>query len=59
MTTATIRDRELRKLPKHELVRIHVNNGGLMGAATYSKWTKDELVSIILQDEGLDPWGSR
>jgi len=59
MTTITSRDRELRKLPKHQLVSIHVANGGLMGAATYSKWTKDELINIILEDEGLDPWGNR
>lgn len=46
------RYKELNKLPKDELARMHVANGGLMGYATYMKWRKDELISIILEDEG-------
>lgn len=44
----------LSKKPKAELAQMHVANGGLMGLATYMKWTKDELVSILLEDEEAD-----
>lgn len=48
---------ELNKMTKRTLAEMHVRNGGIMGLATYLKWTKDELVSTVLQDElimGMD-----
>lgn len=56
MTTAE-RTRELNKLPKATLAQMHAGNGGLMGLATYMQWRKDELVTAVLEDEGLNPWG--
>ncbi len=50
------RVRQIERMPKAALARLHVANGGLMGLATYLKWTKDELVSVVLQDEGISPW---
>jgi hypothetical protein len=47
------RAKELRKLPKPTLVQMHLNNGGLMGRAVYMKWKREELVTEILEDEGL------
>ena len=46
----------LAKLSKYELAAQHARNGGIMGLATYSKWTKDELVNAVLEDNGIDPW---
>ena len=43
----------LNKLSKYELAAMHVRNGGLMGLPTYLKWTKDELISVILEDQRL------
>jgi hypothetical protein len=40
---------DLSRKPKHELARIHVQQGGLMGLAVYLKWRKDELVNAILE----------
>jgi hypothetical protein len=40
---------DLGRKPKHELARIHVQQGGLMGLAVYLKWRKDELVTTILE----------
>lgn len=56
--TVTQRTRELNKLPKAKLAQMHASNGGLMGLATYMQWRKDELVTALLEDEGLDPWGA-
>ena len=59
MTTTTharARLLELNKLPKSALAQLHVQQGGQMGYATYLKWRKDELVNVILECEGLDPW---
>lgn len=56
--TNTSRIKELAKLPKWQLVNMHVASGGLMGAATYAKWTKDELVNAVAGDEGIDPWAA-
>jgi hypothetical protein len=52
------RIKQLAKLPKAQLAQMHAANGGLMGLATYMKWTKDELVDAVAQDEGLDPWSA-
>ena len=48
------RYRYLSKLPKLTLAQMHVRNGGLMGLATYMKWHKDELISILIEDEEAD-----
>ena len=59
MTTTTLaraRLLELSKLSKLQLAALHVQQGGLMGVSTYMQWRKDELVNIILEIEGLDPW---
>lgn len=45
---------ELNAMPKDMLARMHVNYGGLMGFNTYLKWTKDELVNTVLQDEAIN-----
>ena len=55
-TDARARAAELRKTPKATLVGMHINRGGLMGREVYRRWTKDELVNVILECEGLDPW---
>lgn len=44
---------QLDKMTKRQLAEMHVANGGLMGLATYLKWSKDELVNTVLQDEAL------
>lgn len=54
--TAAQRAKELNKLPKAKLAQMHASNGGLMGVATYLTWRKDELVTALLEDEGLDSW---
>lgn len=46
------RTRELSRMPKNVLAHMHKQNGGLMPLATYQKWTKDELVNTVLEDEG-------
>jgi len=45
------RVRQLQALGKPALARIHVDNGGLMGLATYLRWSKDELIAAIIEDE--------
>lgn len=45
---------ELSKMTKAQLAQMHVNYGGLMGFANYVKWSKDELVNTVLQDEALN-----
>ena len=52
------RIRELTRTPKADLARMHVRNGGLMGLQTYLRWSKDELINAVLEDEGIDPWGT-
>lgn len=47
------RVKELATLPKAQLARMHKANGGLLPLATYQKWTKDELLSAVLEDEKL------
>ena len=47
------RIKELARLPKSTLAQMHKANGGLMPLVTYQKWTKDELVATILEDERL------
>ena len=42
---------QLSKMSKDQLAQMHAANGGLMGVQTYRKWTKDELVNIILEDQ--------
>lgn len=42
---------ELKKMSKERLARIHMRNGGLMGFDAYMNWTKEELISEILEDE--------
>lgn len=56
--TVAQRTKELNKLPKAQLAQMHADNGGLMGLATYMQWRKDELVTALLEDEGLNPWGA-
>ena len=58
MTDTLTRIREIQAMPKDRLARMHVANGGQMGLATYLKWRKDELVNIVLEDEGIDPWSA-
>ena len=53
------RRQQLTKLSKDQLALMHHNAGGAMGLKVYLKWTKDELVNAVLQDEGIDPWASR
>ena len=50
------RIREIENTPKATLARMHAANGGQMGLATYMKWRKDELVHVVCEDEGIDPW---
>ena len=57
MDTRT-RIREIERTPKAQLARMHVANGGQMGLATYLKWRKDELIRIVAEDEGIDPWSA-
>jgi hypothetical protein len=45
------RRRELEKMPKEDLVQLHMQYGGAMGAATYRRWHKEELINTILEDE--------
>ena len=45
------RYKELAKLPKAQLAQMHAANGGLMGLAVYQKWTKDELLRAVIEDE--------
>lgn len=47
---------QILKMTKYELARTHVANGGLMGLATYLKWTKEELQNAVLEDNGINPW---
>ena len=47
---------QIQRTPKAQLARLHVANGGQMGYATYMQWRKDELVNIVAEDEGIDPW---
>jgi nucleoid-associated protein YejK len=44
-------EQELRKLPKGTLAEMHKANGGLMLLSEYRRWSKDELVSAVLEDE--------
>lgn len=43
---------QLAKMPKATLAAMHHANGGLMPLATYRKWTREELVKAVLEDEG-------
>lgn len=52
MTKRDKRIRELARMTKSVLARMHKQNGGLMPLADYLKWTKDELVNAVLEDEG-------
>ncbi len=45
------RVKELNKMSKVTLAEMHIKNGGLMGLATYKSWRKEELISVILEDE--------
>ena len=56
--TQATRLAQIQRTPKAQLARIHVANGGQMGLATYLKWRKDELVNIVAEDEGIDPWSA-
>jgi len=47
------RAKELNRMSKRELAAMHVQYGGLLGFLTYAKWSKDELVNTILQDESM------
>lgn len=47
------RIKELAKLPKWQLAQMHKSNGGLMPLATYQKWSKDELLNAVIEDERL------
>jgi hypothetical protein len=51
MQRRRLRERELRRFPKATLASMHKANGGLMPLATYLKWSKDELVSAVMDDE--------
>lgn len=42
--------KELSKLSKAQLIDRHIANGGLMGRAEYARWTKDELLSAVIED---------
>jgi hypothetical protein len=42
---------QLSKMSKDQLAQMHAANGGLMGVQTYRKWTKDELVKAVLEDQ--------
>jgi hypothetical protein len=44
-------DRELRKLPKKQIAQMHIDNGGCMLMSEYMKWTKDELIAEVLEDQ--------
>jgi hypothetical protein len=43
--------RELNRKSKRELARMHKANGGLMPLADYLRWSKDELVGAVMDDE--------
>jgi hypothetical protein len=47
------RFRELNRRSKPFLADLHVRKGGLMGYFTYIRWTKEELIKAILEDEGF------
>jgi hypothetical protein len=42
---------QLSKMSKDQLAQMHAANGGLMGVQTYRKWTKDELIKAVLEDQ--------
>jgi hypothetical protein len=48
------RVKELAKMSKLDLVCMHIENGGLMGYQEYAKWSKDELINTVLQDEAIN-----
>lgn len=41
----------IRKWTKHDLVLRHRMNGGAMQTYEYMKWSKDELVNAVMEDE--------
>jgi hypothetical protein len=45
------RRQELERLSKLTLAKMHADNGGIMGVGTYKKWTKEELINTVLDDE--------
>ena len=47
------RIKELARMPKGQLAQMHKTNGGLMPLSTYQKWTKDELLSAVIEDERI------
>ena len=49
------RTRQLNRMKKGQLARLHATGGGLMGIPVYMTWTKDELVSAILEHEFRSP----
>lgn len=49
--SASQRYRELRKEPKHLLITMHIGYGGLLKRAEYAKWTKDQLIQAVIEDE--------
>lgn len=45
------RIREISQMPKTTLARMHLANGGLMPLADYLRWSHDELVKAVIEDE--------
>lgn len=52
-TAGDARIRELSRMTKRELAQMHAANVGLMSMADYLKWTKDELIRAVCEDEGI------
>jgi len=46
--------RELRKLSKRQIAQMHIDNGGCMLLSEYMKWTKDELIAEVLEDQRVE-----
>jgi hypothetical protein len=42
-----------QRMDKRFLATKHKNNGGLLTVAEYMKWTKDELINTLIEDDKL------
>lgn len=45
------RIKELQRMSKFVLANMHIARGGLMPLADYLRWTHDELVTAVIDDE--------
>lgn len=45
------RIKEISRMHKDKLARMHKYNGGLMPLSDYLRWSHDELVNAVIEDE--------